>query len=980
MGTSRSALPLRLYFGLLFALVLVGAVAGVVYVDRTADADARSKAEKDALFSARVAAKQLDDHLQLLKSTAAGLAANPQIVGVLENPEGCTLSFQGLGGPDRGHLDIVRADGTVACSSKPPAAQAKGYGSSSWFDRSLARPTFVAPVRDPRFGGHVAIATAPLPGGKGVVAASADLNALGRHLAAQYGGGRPNIFLITTADDRTVIARSRQPERWIGTKFPPGRLDHRPGAEWRDLEGNARLYARAPVPVVGWNTYVGEEKSSVLASVGTLRNRQLQTIAVSLALFLLAAALVYRMVVAPIRRLSASVRSTGELETRDAVPVTGPAEVRALAEDVNFLTASVRGELDRRRASEERYRLLFESNPSPMWVFDAATRRFLAVNDAAVDAYGHSREEFLAMTIEDIRPPQEAARLREVLEDPDDARGRGLRHAGLWRHRRKDGTEFDVEIHSHDHRFQGRPARVVIALDVTDRLESERLLRASEARYRDLFENATDLIAACDIDGRLTAVNEAFVRALGYTREELLQMRVEDLVPEEGRSVIPNARERKLTGAEEASIYEHELVARDGRRIQVEVASRLIFENDRPVGTEAICRDITDRKSLEEQLRQAQRLEAIGRLAGGVAHDFNNLLTVISGYAESLLEGRDRESEPELDQIAVAAERAALLTRQLLAFSRRQVVQPRVVQVNEVVEGLTPMLERLIGEDVELVTSLAHELGFVRADPGQLEQVILNLAVNARDAMPGGGRLTIQTSNVDLDEEYVAHHGESTVGPHVMLSVGDSGQGMDTETLSHMFEPFFTTKPVGTGTGLGLATVYGIVKQSGGSIWIYSEPGKGTTLKIYLPRVEAAVADDLGLPAPAVAAAHGTETILVAEDEPSLRRLSARILEKHGYEVVVAESATDAVRIVEANGRTFDLLLTDLIMPELSGAALAERVRRLVPGIRVLFMSGYADDVVTKNGALEPGAPFLEKPFTANELAAKVRELLDAPA
>jgi two-component system cell cycle sensor histidine kinase/response regulator CckA len=456
-------------------------------------------------------------------------------------------------------------------------------------------------------------------------------------------------------------------------------------------------------------------------------------------------------------------------------------------------------------------------------------------------------------------------------------------------------------------------------------------------------------------------------------------MKIDDLVPEDRVDLLSGARARKLAGAEDASVYEHELVARDGRRIQIEVASRLLYKDGHPCGTEAICRDITERKHLEEQLRQAQRLEAIGQLAGGIAHDFNNLLTVISGYAETLLDGRDRDTEHELDQIARAAERAAILTRQLLAFSRRQVLQPRVVDMNQVVEGVAPMLTRLIGENVELVTSLEPELHSVLADPSQLEQVLLNLTVNARDAMPHGGTLTMQTANVDLDEDYVAHHGEATPGPHVMLAVSDNGQGMDAETLSHMFEPFFTTKPVGTGTGLGLATVYGIVKQSGGSIWIYSEPGGGTTFKVYLPREDAAVPE--GDPAPRATSpvADGTETILVAEDEPSLRALSARILEKYGYEVIAAESPTDALRIVEANGRRFDLLLTDLIMPELSGAELAQRVQALVPGIRVLFMSGYADDIVTKNGALEPGAPFLEKPFTAKELAAKVRELLDQP-
>jgi two-component system, cell cycle sensor histidine kinase and response regulator CckA len=517
---------------------------------------------------------------------------------------------------------------------------------------------------------------------------------------------------------------------------------------------------------------------------------------------------------------------------------------------------------------------------------------------------------------------------------------------------------------------------VVLALDVTERVEAERLLRVSEARYRDLFENASDLIATVDLDGRVTDVNGAFVAATGYSRDELLQLRLENLIPAESRAALEQARTQKLAGASE-TVYEHELLAKDGTRIQLEVASRLIFEDGRPVGTEAICRDISERKQLEEQLRQAQRLEAVGRLAGGVAHDFNNLLTVISGYAEALLEGRDRAHEPELDQIAAAAERATILTRQLLAFSRRQVLRPRVLQLNDIVAGLTPMLSRLIGEDVELAATLAPSLNTVLADPNQLEQVLVNLAVNARDAMPEGGLLRIQTANVVLDEEYVAQHAEAVVGPHVMLSVSDTGIGMDDETLSHVFEPFFTTKPVGVGTGLGLATVYGIVKQSGGSMWVYSEPGQGTTFKALLPRADSPATVEAAR-APTPVAAKGTETILLAEDEESLKRLTARILENHGYEVIAADTATEAVAIAARNGRTIHLLLTDLVMPELSGTALAERVCELVPDVRVLFMSGYADDVVTRNGSLTPGSAFLEKPFSANDLATKVRETLDA--
>ena len=792
-----------------------------------------------------------------------------------------------------------------------------------------------------------------------------------------------NEFLVTTADNSTVVTKSNQPASSIGTHLAPGHVRPGPGSEWRDLDGVNRLYAHSAAPKAGWNVYVGEDESAVLASVTQLRKRQLELIGIGLLVLLLAVAFIYRNVASPIRRLSATLREATQRREPEPVPISGPTEMRALAEDVNVLAASVHTELgDRRRAeaaakaSERSYRLLFQDNPSPMYVYDLEGGILVAVNDTALALYGYARDEFIGMSVEDLIAPAEMKRLRSTVGNLRSGLRSGLSNSGIWSHRRSDGSELEVEVTATDHVFEGRPARVVLAFDVTERVEAERLIRVSEARYRDLFENASDLIATVDLDGRVTDVNEAFLRSTGYSREELLELRLEDLIPVESREALDEARTQKLAGAVD-TVYEHKLLARDGRHIQMEVASRLIFEDGKPVGTEAICRDISERKELEEQLRQAQRLEAIGRLAGGVAHDFNNLLTVISGYTETLLEGRDRASEPELDQIAAAAERAAILTRQLLAFSRRQVLLPRVVQLNDIVAGLTPMLSRLIGEDVELVAKLESSLDPVLADPNQLEQVLVNLAVNARDAMPSGGLLTIHTENVELDEEYVAQHTDAAVGPHVMLSVSDTGVGMDADTLSHVFEPFFTTKPLGIGTGLGLATAYGIVKQSGGSMWVYSEPGQGATFKALLPRADSPVTEETAR-APKPVAASGSETILLAEDEESLRRLSARILEQRGYTVIAAETATEAVRIAEQNGRTIDLLLTDLVMPELSGTALAERVSELLPDIRVLFMSGYADDVVSRNGALTPGSAFLEKPFSANDLATKVRETLDA--
>ena len=399
--------------------------------------------------------------------------------------------------------------------------------------------------------------------------------------------------------------------------------------------------------------------------------------------------------------------------------------------------------------------------------------------------------------------------------------------------------------------------------------------------------------------------------------------------------------------------------------------------------TEQVVRDlaareaaVTERRLLEDQLRQSQKMEAVGKLAGGVAHDFNNLLTAILGYSSLLLDDMpaNAPTRREIEQIQHAAQSAASLTQQLLAFSRRQILQPRILDLNDVVRSIEPMLKRIIGEDVNLQTKLSPSLAHVSADPGQIEQIIVNLAVNARDAMPGGGRLTIETADVMLDESYTAQHAVTTVGPHVMLAVSDTGRGMDMQTRERIFEPFFTTERRGEGTGLGLATVYGIVKQSGGSIWVYSEPGQGATFKVYLPATSQDVTQPAAAPAPK--GIEGTETILVAEDQAEVRSIVRTILSRHGYKVLEATDGEEALRILRDHPGRIHLLLTDVVMPSIGGPELVRRLRETHPSIRVLYTSGYTDEAIVRHGVLEPGIAFLEKPFTPTTLLTKVREVL----
>ncbi len=746
------------------------------------------------------------------------------------------------------------------------------------------------------------------------------------------------------------------------------------------------------------------------------------------------------------------------------------------------------------------FRILFTNNPQPMWVYDLRTLKFLEVNNAAIDRYGYSRDEFLGMRITDIRPAEDVPRLLEDVATNQT----GLQHSGQWRHTLKSGRLVDVEITSHTLIFGGRNAELVVVHDVTDRNLIEQALRESEERYRELiqgvkdyaifmlspsghvvswnqgaerikgykagqiigshfshfyppedvqsgaperalqraasggryeeegwrvrkdgscflahmvltavrgpkgelhgfskitrditerkqadeglkqaehkyrriFEDAVIGIFQSSPEGRYLTANPAMARMLGYDSPADLMSSITDI----GRQLYVDPERRRkfqelLEKDDVVQNFEVQVYRKDGSKMWFSATGRAIRRDGVIVRYEGMNQDITERKLLEDQLRQAQKMEAVGRLAGGIAHDFNNMLGVITGYGD-LLQLKLSPEDPlqrYAQAIGKAGHSAAALTRQLLGFSRKQVIDPVVLDLNVTVGEMDLMLRRLIGEDIEVTFIPGIDSALVKIDPGQVEQILMNLAVNARDAMPRGGKLNIDIANIELDETYARQVAYVTPGSYVMVSVSDTGCGMDKQTQAHIFEPFFTTKDTGKGTGLGLSTVYGIVKQNEGYIQVYSEPERGTTFKIYFPRVFEAVS--ARQPAQSSHLPTGEEVILLVEDEEALRELARTCLESYGYKVLEAADATAATELAR-HSEKLDLLLTDVVMPGQSGRSLADQLLKLRPGVKVLYMSGYTGDLVTQHGALDPGTLLLEKPFTLHSLLIKVRQAL----
>jgi two-component system cell cycle sensor histidine kinase/response regulator CckA len=627
---------------------------------------------------------------------------------------------------------------------------------------------------------------------------------------------------------------------------------------------------------------------------------------------------------------------------------------------------------------DELFRLISENAADLIAVVDMEGRRIY--NSLSYQkVLGYSLEELRnSSSLEQIHPDDREA----VKQAAEESRRTGIGRPMEYRIRHKDGSWRVLESTASVIRnSNGEPEKMVIVnRDVSDRKLAAEALRRSEASFRSVVEDAPYGIYRANLTGQLLMVNSTLVKMLGYeSQEELLKA---NLAADIHRDSREHQRLSEMFPHDQGfKDMEVEWKRKDGSAITVRCSGRPVHNETGGLAyLEVFAEDITERRVLEKQLRMAQKMEAIGRLSGGIAHDFNNLLGVIIGYSQVLKRtlGPSHSSYEHAEEIEKASQRAVSLTRQLLAFSRQQVLEPAILSLNALVTDMEKMLPRLLGEDIKVDLNLDPALGQVKADQSQLEQVLMNLAVNARDAMPDGGKLTVRTTNADLDLAYTRHHPGSKPGRYVMLAVTDNGIGMDPETQAHIFEPFFTTKERDKGTGLGLSTVYGVVKQSGGYIAVDSEKGKGASFSIFLPRVEQTVEAPEAV-SPKTLSVRGSETILLVEDAEPLRKLAHLFLKDNGYKVLTAADGEEALQVAKLHAAPIQLLLTDVVMPGINGRVLAERLGPWQPGMKVLYMSGYTDSFIAGHGVLEQGIHLLHKPFTEETLARKVREVLETP-
>jgi PAS domain S-box-containing protein len=932
--------PLQGYFVALGLLVLLAGSAAAAYVYIQSQSDAERAATSDANFSAGKAAALIATGVRQIEAVSAPDVKSPSpLAPIFADASKCVLGYAPLGAFDTGRIDILRTDGTVICSSKVGLV-GKSYGAPAWV--TSPDPVILAPVADPVDGHPVGVFTFPVAG-LGLLAWIVDLAPIGPKLASQFGSGVDKLeFLVVSGDGASVVARSIDASKWTGRSLAGTAFASSPSATDRsDLDGTKRLYGSAAAAGTGWKVYVGADRAAAFAPAGRLQQREIGIIAAGVILTCLALIVVYRQVARP-------------------------------------LSVSLQREGAERMSAEQTYTRLFEGNPIPMTVTDVGTGAILQANPAASKAFGYTPDEFRGVNRVDFYVPADESEAREM-ERVRANIDQNVAKFGPRGFRRKDGSILRANITSYRVDLAGREAWVGLFEDVTERERLQQELEATQESFTGLFEGCPLPMLMIDVNTLdILDVNQACVDLMGYTREEFKAHKTPDFTVEDTEEQADAVRKIR---AEQLPTIRFGPVAyrrRDGSIMRAQGTSYLVDYADRKVRI-AMLEDVTEKEKIEQQLQQAHRLESLGQLAGGVAHDFNNLLTVILNSSASLKAAvKDASARRDLDRVDKAAQSASRLTRQLLAFARREVVPQSVLNVSDQVADLKDLLARTIGSHIVMTADLPSDVWPVRMDRGHLEQVVINLVVNARDAMPHGGTLSLTLDNFAVDRSYASVRPGLKRGRYVRLQVSDTGTGMDSATLQHAFEPFFTTKPVGKGTGMGLATVYGIVKQLGGDISIDSEVGRGTTFTVFLPATSGVVTADR--PSAPGARASGTGTVLVVEDYADLRELFSEILSGAGYKVLTAPDGAAALRLARERKGEIDVLLTDVVMPNMLGPDLARELRAEQPGLRVLFMSGHAQPAAFAAAPLPAGAVLLQKPFMEAELLEKLGEVLSRPA
>ncbi|GAB4413546.1 MAG: hypothetical protein OHK0032_09650 [Thermodesulfovibrionales bacterium] len=955
---------------------------------------ARGEARRWSLHQAHMVSSEVDAFLHGGRQILTALSEIPEV----KNQEwGKCIAILSRLNPQYPHYEnlfVIEGTGYVRCSAVPQDRPVN-VQDRSYFKEVMGTGMFtVGEVQIGRITKKPVVVLAyPLMDSSGrqtgIVGASISLlrvQDIFRHLG-QMGdttitiADRKGRIIASTVKPETTVMKDVSGEAWFKEVTQKGS-----GIFEMWHFGAERLIAVASPSIVNWYVVVGIPVEDIYSPI---RKEILRGVFFSLLTLFSALALSWllgRRIVSPLMRLAAEARETGKGRFGKMVEVKTGDEIEDLAKGFNQMSAEIKVREDALMASEERFRSLVQSATDGIISADSRGN-IISSNRGAQKIFGYTEQEVHGESLTILMPERYREAHKKGLERVNSTgesrmNGKTIETYGL----RKDGSEFPLELSISFWNAGGETFFTGIVRDITDRKLMEETMRESEKRYRHLVESVTDYIYTVMVEDGMavsTSHGPGCVAVTGYTPEELdadphLWYR---MVHEEDRGAVVEQTNRVLTGKAVRPL-EHRIIHKDGqmRWVRNTVVPRY-DEHGRLIAYDGLIKDITEIKRLEDQFRQAQKMEAIGQLASGIAHDFNNILNAIIGFG-SLMEMKMGDNDPNrayLKEIIKAGERATHLTRGLLAYSRKQIIDLRPENLNEIIRDFERFLRRIIGEDIGLKTILSDKNLIVMADSSQMQQVIMNLATNARDAMPDGGELVIETGISEMDEDYVKRHGYGEPGMYALMSVTDTGIGMDEKTRERIFEPFFTTKEMGRGTGLGLSIVYGIIKQHGGFINVYSEPGRGTTFKVYLPLVKPGIEEGLTVQEFTPYPEGGTETVLVAEDDEAVRKLITDILVESGYKVIVAEDGEEAVKRFKENEGEIKLLLLDVIMSRKSGMEAYGEIRDVKPGIKAVFLSGYTADLIHKKRMLDEGVDFLPKPVTPRELLKKVREVLDSP-